>query len=132
MKIIKKSKIMYDFENDIFSAVPVKRSYDSSIQIENLIFDLNKNGKINGIEILSASKLFNIDKFLLKNLISGDIKIVASNDFIYVKINFKSSIRNKEKISIINIERLKPKFVEQGELNLAVAWLFIKKRLDYL
>lgn len=116
-----KAEAEYDFENDIFSAIPQKREYDSSFQTGNLIFDLNKEGKINGIEILDASGLFGMPKAFLGRIISGRIEIIADEKVIRLKIILKSLVRNAHKTGTINVERLRPDLVAPAELKLALA-----------
>ncbi len=116
-----KAKSGYDFEEDIFSARPLKRKYDSSVQIGNFIFDIDKKGKINGFEILNASKIFGIPKLLLKNIISGKMDIEVNDKFIRVEINIKSLIRNAHKSSALSVERIRPEFIRPAELKLAIA-----------
>ena len=116
-----KAKGGYDFEEDIFSARPLKRRYDSSVQIGNFIFDIDKKGKINGFEILNASKLFGIPKLFLKNMISGKMDIEVNEKFIRVEINIKSLIRNAHRSSALSVERVRPEFIQPAELKLAIA-----------
>ena len=116
-----KAEIVYDFEEDIFSARPLKRKYDSSAQIGKFIFDMDKKGEINGFEILNASKLFGIPKVFLKSMISSKIKIEVNDKFIRVEINIKSLIRNAQKFSVLSVERVRPEFIHPAELKLAVA-----------
>ncbi len=117
----KKAKAEYDFEDDIFSARPIKRKYDSSVQIGNFIFDIDKKGRINGFEILNASKLFRIPKLFLKNMVSAKMTIEANDDFIRVEIALKSMVRNAKRSSALNVERIRPDFIQQAQLKLAAA-----------
>ncbi|MGE0792782.1 MAG: DUF2283 domain-containing protein [Candidatus Woesearchaeota archaeon] len=114
------AKANYDFESDIFSALPLIREYDSSFQKEDIILDLDKNGKIVGLELLNASKNFGIPKIFMKNLISIHMQINVSEELIKIQIQIKSLVRNAERISSLNFERIKPGFVNPSELNLAV------------
>ncbi len=118
---IEKGKVAYDFEDDIFSARPLKRKYDSSVQMGNFIFDLDKKGRVNGFEILNASKLFGIPKLFLQNMVSGKMSIEVNNKFIRVEINLKSLIRNAHRLSVLNVERVRPEFIRPAELKFAVA-----------
>lgn len=122
MKKIKyiKGKENYSFQDDILSIIPLKRNYDSSFQIGNFIFDLDKNKKIVGVEILNTSELFNISKLFLKNIHSGKLDIEVNDSFIKLKISIKTHIRNADRVSSLNIERVKPDFLEPTQLNLAV------------
>jgi len=117
----KSSEVEYDFETDVFTAQPVKRKYDSSIQIGDFILDLDKRGKINGIEILNASKIFNVSKNVLKNIVAGELELIVNEELIIFKILIKSKICNAQKTSMLNIEKIKPDFLKPSELNLAVA-----------
>ena len=120
-KMYQKAKVRYDFENDIFVASPLGRSYDSSFQIGDFIFDLDKNRNVNGIELLNASKIFGIPKIFLKNMISGKLEVIVSKDLIRLDIQIKSKVRNTDKITSLSIERVRPEFVSPTELHLAIA-----------
>lgn len=115
------AKASYDFETDIFSALPIKRSYDSSFQKGDMIFDLDEKGQIAGLELLNASKNFGIPKTFLKNIIEIKIEIEASDDLIKIRALIKTIVRNAHRTCALNLERIKPDFVNPSELNLAVA-----------
>ena len=116
-----KGKMSYDFEHDIIFACPIKRNYDSSFQIGNFIFDIDKSGKIIGFEILNASKIFGISKLFLKNRVSSDMYLEVNDKYIKLNIKIKSVIRNAKKSSVLNIERIRPDYIQQTELRLAIA-----------
>ena len=116
-----KSKIKYNFEDDIFSALPIYRKYDSSFQIENLIFDIDQKGKINGFEIINASKLFHIQKAFLKNMVRGKLEIEVNEGFIKINMLIECSVRNSSKTSTVNIERIRPDFLKPSHMSLAVS-----------
>jgi uncharacterized protein YuzE len=117
---LNKAKVKYDFEDDIFSAMPLNRNYASSFQIGNIIFDLDSENIINGIEILNASKVFNLPKLFLKNNISGRLDIIVNDKYIKLHIAICTIIRNSQKSGVVDIERIKPDFLENTQLNLAV------------
>ena len=116
-----KAKIDYNFEDDIFLARPTERDYDSSFQIGNFIFDLDKDHNIRGIELINASKLFGVPKAFLKDMISGKLEIVVSEKYIKINIQIKTKVRNADNTSSLSIERIKPEFINQTELHLAMA-----------
>ncbi|MAF34757.1 hypothetical protein CMO91_02840 [Candidatus Woesearchaeota archaeon] len=58
----------YDEEHDIFAAMDVDREYDVSLPKKNVILDLDKKGRVVGIEIMNASKLLALKKSELKSL----------------------------------------------------------------
>ena len=119
-KKMKKAKIKYNFEEDIFIARPLSRNYDSSFQIGDFIFDLNDKNIVVGMEILNASKIFGLSKIALKNMLTCKLEIIISDKFIKVDIQVKSNLRNNETISNLSIERVRPEFVNLTELQLAV------------
>lgn len=113
------TKVKYNFEEDIFFAREGK--IDTSFQIENFVFDLDKNNNIKGIELINASKLFGISKSFLKNMSEAEIKLIVSEKYVHIDIKIKTRIRNTDNTSSINIERLRPEFLNQTELHLAIA-----------
>ena len=102
----KKGKYIYDFVEDVIYLVPFRRTYSSSFQIDNFIFDLDKNRKLVGLEILNASKVMNIPKIFLKNAAKGRLEIVAKKDKIYIKLEMVGILRNKHLKNILNVERI--------------------------
>lgn len=122
MKVEKqKAKVVYDFGEDVFFARPVNRQYDSSVQIGNFIFDLNKKNRIIGFEILNASKLFGVPKLFLHNIKEGKIEIKAIGKFIMIQAQIQSLVRNSMKTSSLSVERIRPEYVNESNLQLATA-----------
>jgi len=120
MKIEKqKAKVVYDFGENIFFARPVNRKYDSSVQVGNFIFDLNKKNKIIGFEILNASKLFGVSKVFLHNYKNVKIEIKVKGKFILVQAQIQSLIRNSMKTGSLSVERIRPEYVNESNLQLA-------------
>jgi len=115
-----KAKVNYYFEDDIFSGMPLRRDYDSSIQIGSFIFDLDPKGRIVGLEILNASKVFGIPKLFLNNMESGRIIIEADEKFIKLSISIKTLVRNSHRNSVLNVERARPDFISPSELSMAI------------
>ncbi|WP_233564774.1 DUF2283 domain-containing protein [Methanohalophilus sp. RSK] len=52
----------YDWLNDSMYIYPQDRKYKSSLMLDDIILDVDENNKFVGIEILDASKKFNISK----------------------------------------------------------------------
>lgn len=116
-----KAKVNYYFEDDIFSGMPLNRDYDSSIQIGGFIFDLDHKGRIVGVEILNASKVFGIPRIFLNNMEGGRIIIEVDEKFIKLSISVKTLVRNSHKNSVLNVERARPDFIRPSEMSLAIA-----------
>ena len=94
-----KSKLdyIYDCEHDLIDiTIDESFKYGKSIEITNgIILDLDENGFPAAIEIISASKIFGIDKH---NLISPDIDmgIIISDELICIQIKFTYFVFEQE------------------------------------
>lgn len=89
--MVKKAKIDYDAENDIFYVYTGEKVKDS-LQIENFILDFSFDDKIVGIEILNASKTlsdmlsFPITKEILQNIIDASITTISWKEIALVRL----------------------------------------------
>lgn len=118
----RKGKYEYDFVEDTLYFFPKKRTYSSSFQIGNFIFDLDKKRKIAGLEILFASKVFNVHKFFLSNTRRGVLEMKAEHDKINVKMELFSIFRNERIRDILNVEkRLEQNHFHPSAIHLATA-----------
>ena len=113
--------LRYNFEDDVLVALPLKRKYDSSFQIGDFIFDLNKDNSITGIELLNASKVFGISKTVLKHVVSGKIVLHFSEGVIQIRIQLCSRVKDVDRVSTLSVERVHPEFVNPKGLCLAIA-----------
>jgi uncharacterized protein YuzE len=101
----RKGKYIYDLIEDVIYLVPTRRTYSSSFQIDNLIFDLDKRKRLAGLEILNASKVMGIPKIFLKNASKGKLEMIAKKDKIYVRLEMAGIFRNQNLKNILDIER---------------------------
>tara|TARA_Y100000310_G_C20279095_1_gene621728 strand:+ start:108 stop:485 length:378 start_codon:yes stop_codon:yes gene_type:complete len=116
-----KIKLKYDMYHDVLYIGLVKRDYMASKQIGNFIFDVDNKNKIVGFEILNASKIFSIPKINLENMVKLKLLIQVNNSMILVKSVIVSNLRNSQKISNINVERVRPQGIKESKLNVAVS-----------
>jgi uncharacterized protein YuzE len=87
----------YDFQSDsIFLYITKRHEYQRSLRLdEDIILDFDKNNIPVAMEILHASKRFNIDKTHLRNPMGLDMNIEVAKDYIHIKAAFTLFIRNK-------------------------------------
>jgi uncharacterized protein YuzE len=116
-----KANFKYDYDTDTYSVVPKKREYDSSFQLGDLVFDVDKQNNIVGVEILNVSRILRIPKAFLQNQITGEMLIEISEEYLKLHLTIKSIVRNSRKTSTLSVERIKPDFMEPAELNFAIA-----------
>lgn len=92
----------YDFETDTLFFHDNKIKYKSSIDLGDLILDIGEDGSPIGVELLNASKNFDVSKVVMTKIknMKSDIKI--SHESIEVKVRVYVTRRNAsiEKISV--------------------------------
>ena len=115
------SKLVYDYENDVLFVAKNKRLYEDSFELENMVFDLDADKKIVGLEILNASKVLGVDKVFLKNVLAGEMKINVNKQSLKLQISLKSKVRNSKRSAVYKSDNFKPDFLKPLEANFAVA-----------
>lgn len=116
----KKASYVYDFADDILFAKPLEREYDSSTQMGDFIFDLDKKNRIIGFEILEASKVFSIPKIVILKMRKMLIKIIVGKKLIKASIFVESFFRGGIRSGNLNLIRERPQEINQSELKLAI------------
>lgn len=94
-----KGKGGYDKEMDVFRVSTPKSKYKYSEQFNNFIIDRDEKGEICGMEILSASKVLKIPKSQLNETLQAEIKIKINKERVEIEMEFKTIVRNSEKMS---------------------------------
>ena len=117
----KKAKFNYDYDTDSYSVIPIKRRYDSSVQIGDFVLDIDEKNNLTGVEILNISRILKISKAFLINQVGGQLEVVVTKDFLKLNLTIRSVVRNSDKTSVLSVERAKPEFLEPAELNFGVA-----------
>jgi len=62
-----KGEADYDYANDILFFKIKDREYSHSIELEDIVLDIDVSGIITGIQIFAASNMFQIEKEALQN-----------------------------------------------------------------
>ncbi len=93
-KRIVPGKLNYSLKEDILYTRPYNRNYESSVQYGDIIVDLDNDKRVAGIEILDASKVFHINKELLRNIRYGQVETIIKSDKIAIYFMFKIKFRN--------------------------------------
>jgi uncharacterized protein YuzE len=103
----------YDIETDILFFRDNSLKYHSSIDLGDLIVELDENDMPMGMELLNASLNFNIPKIILRNIknVSAEINTTEKMIEVKIKISVVSRNANIEKVSVssgINDINLQP------------------------
>ena len=85
----------YDYSNDILFFKVKDRIYDRSIELEDIVLDIDNEGYITGIQIFGASKMFSVDKNTLRNVQKWGFKVRIEGRIISVQLMFEMLRRNK-------------------------------------
>jgi len=90
-----KGEMDYDYSNDILFFKVKEREYDHSIELEDFVLDVDKEGCITGIQIFGASEMFSVDKDTLRNVQKWEFKVKTEGKVIFVQLLFEMLRRNQ-------------------------------------
>jgi uncharacterized protein YuzE len=95
-KILKgKGEFNYDYKYDILFFKTSEREYVKSIELENIVLDIDKEGFIVGVQILEASKFLNLKKTILLKIPNWEFSATVNEGRIEIRLMFQIVIRNK-------------------------------------
>ena len=98
-----KGEYTYDYRNDILLFKIKNREYTMSIEFENLVVDIDKEGFITGLRIFDASQLFKLSKIALNKVRSFEFNTkvetgAKKEKVITIQLRFVPMLRNKPMI----------------------------------
>lgn len=112
-----KGEVDYDFKHDILFFKTKEREYKKSIELDNIVIDVDSKGFIVGIQLFEASDFLNMKKINLRNVTDWEfntraepIKLNGTEATkIEIRLSFKVKYRNKiiEKNPIIMPQPIK-------------------------
>ncbi len=109
-----KGEVDYDFKHDILFFKTRNREYIKSIELDNIILDIDSKGFIVGIQIFEASKFLRIEKIKLRDIPNWEFNTKTEQikeqgkpiTKIEIRLTFMVRVRNKlvEKNPIIMLQ----------------------------
>jgi hypothetical protein len=90
-----KGEILYDYKYDILTFKIKGREYKKSIEFQNFVADIDSENFVTGVRIFDASRIFGIDKYILKNIIHCEFQASIENNVITIIFKFVGKRRNK-------------------------------------
>ncbi|MBI2147797.1 DUF2283 domain-containing protein [Candidatus Woesearchaeota archaeon] len=93
-----KGEYTYDYNNDILLFKIKGREYATSLEFDNLVLDIDKEGFITGLQVFDASAVFRLSKLALNNIKEFEFKTTIENKVITVQLRFTPILRNKKLI----------------------------------
>jgi len=85
----------YDYVNDIMFFKVKNREYSYSIELKNMVIDVDSERLVTGLQIFGATKLFNLDKDLLRQIKNWKFEVNVEENTIELKLFFNIIRRNK-------------------------------------
>ena len=96
------NKIVYDYDckgDSLFVYCVEPYEYEVSVELDNnVILDLDNNGKPMAFEFLNASEIFKLDKSYFKNLVHITIQACITEEAICLKVQLLVLIHNKNHV----------------------------------
>ncbi len=90
-----KGEADYDYKYDILFFKTTERDYVKSIELENIVLDVDKEGFIVGIQIFEASKFLDVSKGMLLKIPRWEFIANVNEGRIEIRLLFKVAVRNK-------------------------------------
>ena len=84
----------YDYLNDIIFFKVKDRLYVKSIEMDNLIVDVDKENFIVGVQIFDASTFFGINKEMLRNVKNWTFNAKVEDNKLELKLFFRTVLRH--------------------------------------
>ena len=95
LKALGKGECTYNYVNDLLLFRIKDRDYLKSLDFDNLIVDIDKEGYITGLRIFDASQLFNIPRLALKNIRMFRFHARIEDKKVTIQLEFVPVLRNK-------------------------------------
>ena len=107
-------EVNYDYTNDILFFKVKDREYDESLELGNLVIDLDIKKFIVGIQIFDASKFLQVSKESLRNIPKWTFQAFINKENIEIRLHYQTQIKN------ITVEK-NPIIVKENKSNLPVS-----------
>lgn len=85
----------YDYKHDILFFKTKNREYNKSLELDNIVLDIDKERFIVAMQIFEASKFLMISKMNLLKIPKWNFSAKAEEGKIEVRLDFQMIIRNK-------------------------------------
>jgi len=85
----------YDFKYDILSFKVKNREYLKSIEINNIVLDLDSENFLVGVQIFEASKFLNLDKRRLRDIPNWRFDGKIEDNIAEMRLTFQVKVRNQ-------------------------------------
>ncbi len=95
----KNGETSYDYANDVLFVKAKNKDYSESIEMNEVIIDLDFEGEVTGIRVFDASEVFNLSKNALKNIKELEFSIKIEDSTISINAWFNYSLPDNSILS---------------------------------
>lgn len=110
----------YDAQNDSFFVYSKEAKYKSSIDLDDIILDIDEDNSIMGVEILDISAKFGISKYDVQNYRRLDVTIEITEKIIDVQLTLSFLKRNAEVSRVTEASAINSMNLPVGSESLAI------------
>ena len=114
------AKFDYDAYNDTIFAFAPNQEYSSSLMFGDVILDMNKDKDFIGVEILDASKKFNVSTYELLSPIRLTATLNITDDEVKMSVEFTFIKRNKHIVRSVSAIGVNDMNLSPGTATLAL------------
>ena len=90
-----KGEVDYDYKQDILFFKTKNREYKKSVELDNVVLDVDKEGFITGIQIFEASKFLDLSKNVLMKIPKWEFRASVEDGIIEIRLIFQVKVRNR-------------------------------------
>ena len=90
-----KGEADYDYAHDILFFKIRDREYDKSIELDNIVVDIDSAKFLTGIQIFEASKFLDITKMALNRIPKWEFCASVDENRVEIRLKFQTIFRNK-------------------------------------
>lgn len=94
-KIKEKGESDYDYKNDVLFFKASEKDYARSIELNNIVIDIDKRGSIVGVQIFEASQFLEVPKESLLRIGNWEFKASITDGTVEIRLLFSVEVRNK-------------------------------------
>jgi len=85
----------YDYSNDVLFFKVKDREYSRSIELDDLVVDIDKENFVVGVQIFDASEFLRVSKENLRNVRRWKMQASVDQNTLEVRLMFQTIYRNK-------------------------------------
>lgn len=111
-----KGELDYDSPNDVLFFKVKDREYDHSIELEDVVLDIDKEGYVTGIQLFGASTMLNTEKSALRKIRSWEFKVKIEGKTVGIQMTIEMANKNKIIERGQNVVRETSSFVTDSEV----------------